>query len=371
MDAGSYVYSIAGFRSNQVWMKDILPRLGLFFDRVHFFSDREIDEFFEQKPFAEFSNIMSDQLFNYFDRYPQPTMENLEDVSRALGDDYYTGGGVPSYYGTRSILDYCYDNKFFFYVLPGIREKFLKFCFKYHPNYFEMLKKSLLLCSLIEYIFDEYIPAFDVIRPKESLHLFSDYKIDFQNGIMKFLDIFKGGYILSEPQTIYVKDFIAHDERRLYEFLKPENLNKFNLSPIELAGEGLSIGIDLLKNIILSSVPIGVLINIFKEIKEIRDFKKEKLGFILSLTILKQITNIGPIESIPNCVVCNISDPEIEKMSEEKCMKLIYEEELCWEHMLARLDLRKRFRLWGKKLLKMMKELGDSSVLIDVPSEKN
>lgn len=369
-ETGSYVWAVAGFRSKQDWTKDILPKFALFFDKIHFFGDIKTVDLFEQEPFADFSNDMTKELFSYLDKYSPPTEEQLKDLAIALGDDPGSEGGIYAYYGTRATLDYCEENNFYFYVLPGLREKFIEFCLKYHPTYLDLLKKSFLLCDLIEFIFEHYIPAFDILKAKESIKNFSDYKIDFQLGVLSFLNQFEGGYSLSESQIKYLNNKLANDERRLFEFLKPENLKKFDISLSELGGEGLSHILSLFSNALLSSIPIGLLISIIKEIKELREFKNEQLEFILSLTILKKITNKSRIIAAPNCVVCNISLPEIEQMSDEDCMKLIYENELCIEHMVARLDLKKRFKLWGKNLLKTMKKLGDSSVFIDINTNR-
>jgi len=89
------------------------------------------------------------------------------------------------------------------------------------------------------------------------------------------------------------------------------------------------------------------------------------LDFVLSLVILKKMTNVGKVERTIDCAVCAISLAEIENMTEEECNDVMYNRELCIEHMVARLDLRKRFRLYGKNRLRAMKRLGDSSIWME------
>jgi len=157
---------------------------------------------------------------------------------------------------------------------------------------------------------------------------------------------------------------MAEDERRLLTFLKPENLKKFDLSAGALLDESISNAMELAGSSLLSAIPIGPLLEIFKELRELNEFKNANLDFILSLTILKKIANTGKIVKPPNCAVCNIFPFEIDQMSDEECNRLVNENELCLDHIVGRLDLRKRFRLTGKPLLKAMKELGNKSVFI-------
>jgi len=44
-----------------------------------------------------------------------------------------------------------------------------------------------MLFSVLECVFEEEIPAFDPIQSKKTLPDFSDYKEDFQNGLLKYL----------------------------------------------------------------------------------------------------------------------------------------------------------------------------------------
>ena len=168
--------------------------------------------------------------------------------------------------------------------------------------------------------------------------------------------------MLSEDQAKYIKENLAKDEKKLLDFLQPENLKRYNIPWIEIIGEGAEEALSRLFGI---PFPAGVLIDIGKEIKKVRDFRKANLNFILSLVILKKLTNVGEMERTVDCAVCALSPAEIDHMSEEECFSLIYGRTLCAEHMVARIDLRKRFRLYGKQLLREMKRLGDSSVFME------
>jgi len=356
VETGSYAWLVAGFRSGQPRLKFTLPKIALFFDQICCFGKLSRIDLLEKRPYGRFSSDITNEVLQSLSKYPPPTNEQLEDLRIALGDPPGGEGGHYAYFGTRALLDIAKKKSCYLYMLRGIRERFINFCLKYEPEYLPLIKESFLLCDILEYIFEQEIPAFDPIKSKEVLTQFVDYKEDFQNGILDYLNQFKGSYSLSDDQKKYIKENLANDEKRLLDFLQPENLKKYNISKLDLLGEGVSLFIPL---------PVGTLIDIGREIKKVRDFKKANLNFILSLVILKKVTNVGKIERTINCAVCAVSPAEIENMSEEECFDLMYRSELCGEHMVARIDLRKRFGLHGKRLLTQMKRLGVSSIFME------
>ena len=367
VETGSYAWLVAGFRSGQPWLKFTLPKIALFFDQVYCFGELPRIDLLEKRPYGRLSSEITDEITKLLPTYPPPTDEQLEDLRIALGDPPGGEGGFYAYLGTRALLDVAREKSCYLYVLPGLRERFINFCLKYEPEYLPLIKESFLLCNILEYIFEQEIPAFDPVKSAEVLTHFADYKEDFQKGILDYLNLFKGGYMLSDNQKKYIKENLANDEKRLLDFLQPENLRKYNIPILGLAGEGLEEALSWLLGV---PTPVGILIDIGKEIKKVRDFKKSNLDFILSLVILKKLANVGKIERTVDCAVCALSPAEIENMSEEECFDTMYRRELCVEHMVARLDLRKRFRLYGKELLIQMKRLGDSSIFIEPRKSK-
>lgn len=358
IDPAVYVQLVAGLMSNQPQLRLILPKIALFFDKVHVFGEVHRTDVLEQKPYATFSAEVTEDVFKGISAYSPPTEEQLRDLKKALGDKQDSEGGNYAYLLMRSLLDIASRRSYFFYIFPDLRDDFISFCLKYQPKYLKPIKESFMLFSILECVFEEEIPAFDPIQSKKTLLDFSDYKEDFQNGLLKYLSQFVGGYTLSEDQRAYLKEDLANQEKRLIDFLRPENLKKYNISKLDLTVEGASM---------LSPIPLplGTIVNVGREIKKVHDFKKSNLEFILSLFILKKMTNVGKMERTLNCAVCALSMAEIDKMSEEQCFNVMYKSELCIQHMVGRIDLRKRFRLYGKPLLKELKRLGDSSVFIE------
>ena len=359
IDPATYTWLVAGVEASpQDWLKFLLPKIALFFDKIHCFGDLQKIELLERKPYGYFSTEITKEVLELLSKYSPPTKSQLEDLRVALGDERNDEGGNYAYFLMRGLLEVAKDRALYFYVFPGHREGFINFCLKHEPDYIPKIKESFLLCSILEYIFEQEISAFDPDKSKEVLPIFSDYKIDFQKGILNYVDKFKGSYMLSEEQKNYVKETLAKDEKRLLDFLQPENLKKYNIQKLNLIIESISL-------LLPAPLPLGLLIDIGREIKKVRDFGNANLNFIFSSFILKKMTNVGEIERTINCGVCAISMAEIENMSEKECDDVIDKSELCVEHMVARIDLHKRFRLWGKDLLREMKRLGDSSVFME------
>jgi len=367
VETGSYVWLVAGFRSGHSWLKFTLPKIALFFDKIYCFGELSRIDQLEKKPYGQFSSEITGEISKLLPTYPPPSDDQLEDLRIALGDSPGGEGGHYAYFGTRALLDVAKEKSCYLYVLPGLREGFIKFCLKYESDYLSLIKESFLLCDILEYIFDQQIPAFDPIKSAEILIHFADYKEDFQKGMLNYLNLFKGGYMLSKDQKKYLKENLANDEKRLLDFLQPENLRKYNIPILGLAGEGLEEALSWLLGV---STPVGILIDIGKEIKKVRDFKKSNLDFILSLVVLKKLANVGKIERTVDCAVCALSPAEIEDMTEKECFDIMYRRELCMEHKVARLDLHKRFGLFGKELLIQMKRLGNSSIFIEPRKRK-
>jgi len=111
------------------------------------------------------------------------------------------------------------------------------------------------------------------------------------------------------------------------------------------------------------AIKLGVFDNISEGKKILELFDKRK-------TVEEGRKEEREAEKPVNCAVCSISPAEIEKMTEQECDDLMYSLNLCVPHMVARIDLKKRFRLYGKARLKEMKRLGDASIWAKSPMEE-
>jgi hypothetical protein len=226
IETGCYINIVVGFEIDQPWYKLILPKLCLIFDELHHFEKAPKGEMLLANPYGKLVEI-PDAVLLSAKNYSTPTEEQLEDLRVAMGDEPEGEGGGYAYYGTRALIDYAKNTGSYFYVLPGLREGFINFCLKNEPDFLLLMKESFLLCNIIEFLFEEEIPAFDPIQASAMLKKFTSYKGDLQKGILAYLKRFKGSYELSTEQKAHLKETLANDDQRLLEFLQPENLKKY------------------------------------------------------------------------------------------------------------------------------------------------
>lgn len=347
IETSSYLQLLAAFKAGQPSARYILPKLSLLFDTIHYFGNPPGITLLEADPYGQFSDI-SDELFGLIGSYPAQSEEQIMDVKKAFGESPDSNGGHILYSAIRALLAYAKERACYLYVPSRMRESFIEFCVKYEPDYLQAIKEGFLICSILEYVFNNEIPAFDPVLAQDALKHFKYYRQDFQSGILSYLAQFKGHYVLSRDQERYIREYLAREEKKLLDLLKPENLRKFDSS-------------GTIRDFLLGLLPypLDTIHDIVKEIREMRDFKNANLDFILSLTLLKQLSNIKELTDVDECTVCALSLAEIEKMSEKESDEVIHSHKLCTEHIVAYLNLRKLFGLFGKQLLKEMKRLDD------------
>jgi hypothetical protein len=359
MEPSSFAHCVAGLQTGEGWLAFILPKYALISDELHHIGEPVDNDLLLSDSFGKLVRIPRSFIL-LIKNLPRPTQEQLDELGMAFGDKWGGECSELSYMGTMALLEYTKSIKGYLYVLPGLREGFIHFCLKNKPDFLDYMKKSFLLCGIIDFLFEHQIPAFDPVKSVANLGQFADFKQDFQKGILSFMEEFKRSYQLSDEQKEYLKERIANDEQRLLEFLQPENLKSCNISKTSILSDAVGLFLPL---------PIGTLIELGKELKKVDAFEKSNLGFILSLNILKKITNVGKIERSINCAVCAVSPAEIENMTDEQCDKIMYSDNLCFAHLLARLDLKKRFHFYGRDRLREMKRLGDASIWINSTDE--
>lgn len=359
METSSFVYCSVGLETGEGWLSFILPKYALVSDEIHYFGEPAKTDLLSSKAYGTLVKIPTGFL-QLSKTIPTPTQEQLDDLGIALGDEWGGECSELNYLGTMALLEYTKSINGYFNVLPGLREGFINFCLKNKPAFLNRMKESFLLCSIIDFLFEQQIPAFDPLKSATNLDQFIDFKQDFQKGITSLMEQFAGSYELSDDQKNYLKETLARDEQRLLEFVQPENLRQCNISKLSLIADAVGL---------LVPLPLGTMVELGKEVRRVRAFEDANLNFILSLIILKKIANVGKIERSINCSVCAISPAEIENMPDEQCDKIMYSDNLCMAHLIARLDLKKRFHLYGKDRLREMKRLGEASIWINPKDE--
>jgi hypothetical protein len=329
---------------------NMIYKLALLYDRIEatFYDSALIETVYHSVP--PYAKVDSFDLLNTMNKVPEPNGEIIADLHRAYDEPEDAEGGEYAYYGIYTTLMKASETKGHFYTQPSFREGFLAFCKKHKPDYLDLMKQSFLCFDILKLIFDEQLSSFSPELTLNQIKEFTPLKIDFQNGIFNLSSELSGSYRLSEEQKNYIRKKLAHEEQELLEFLKPENLNKFDISKVEVAAEITSMAMPF-------PLPLGVLISFAQEIREIREFNKKGLNFILSIYVLKKLASAPAILEVPKCKICSLSRGEIEVMSDEECDKIILSHEFCERHIIAYLNIRKIYGLWGKDLLLMMKKM--------------
>ena len=352
LEASSAPFLFLAQKTRNGPLVDMIYKLALLYDRIEapFYDSALIETIYSSVP--PYAKIDCFDLLKTIHKVPEPTNEIIADLHRAYGEPENTEGGEYAYYGIYATLLEASETKGHFYTLPSFREGFLAFCKKHKPDYLNLMKQSFLCFDVLDLIFDEQLSSFNPELTLEQMKEFAPLKIDFQNGIFNLLSELSGSYKLSEEQKNYIRKKLASTEQQLLQFLKPENLNKFNVSKVDVATEIASMAMPI-------PFPIGILVNVAQEIREIHEFKKRKLNFILSIYVLKKMANAPVALEVPKCKICSLSKGEIESMSEEECHKIALSHEFCERHLIAYLNLRKMYSLMGKDLLLMMKEMDE------------
>jgi len=250
-------------------------------------------------------------------------------------------------------LLYAKKEKLAVIVSPRHFDGFIDFCLGVEPDFLPALKHSFLINEICMFIFNEYLQSADV-RNESVFSLFQPFKRDFQDGIMAFSKEFTGSYSLNQEQKEYIKRQIAERERRVLDYLAPKNLKKMlNVDITKIVG---TAGDTALTVATAYPIPLGIFIDICKKLYTYQKFKSEGLNFALSIIILRQLFNIRKPEVPSKCILCAISDSEIRNLpDDDKRIEEIVSGASCELHVVAYLDLRKKYQLMGKQLLLAMK----------------
>ncbi len=262
------------------------------------------------------------------------------------------------------LLQYANTENLYFFVdrEPENIEKLIEITNDYLPSYLPKLKESLLIQDILGFIISEeiapYVTRIDAEKLKESAKILTEFKHYFQEGILEITKTLRGQYFLNDDNKRWIKQYIVQKEAALLELLKPENLRKLKLD---------SLVIDIISAIpkpIPADSPLGIIGIIIELARYLRakDLLKDKgIAFVLSLMVVKKVIGYVISKIKPtNCVICALSIEEIKRMSkgeaEEVIKELFKNGQICINHMVAYLDIRKKYRYTGKKLLLAMKE---------------
>jgi len=269
---------------------------------------------------------------------------------------------------TLGLLRYANKSNSYFFTCNDAEkiEKLIEISRTYLPSYLPMLKESLLIQDILNFIISDKIVPYMVQIKSDIItkltKIIAEFKRDFQEGILELAKALKGQYFLNQENKTWIKQFITQKEIKLLNVLTPENLRKFKWPTsqdiISLVISTTPIASHPILNIL--SLSVGAFIEAARYLRARGVLKDKGVAFVLSIMVIKKLMESFLAELEPvNCVVCALSKKEIEQMSEREAEDVIRESflpgRLCVDHMVAYLDIRKKYKYTGKKLLLMMK----------------
>jgi hypothetical protein len=248
-----------------------------------------------------------------------------------------------------SMLTICKEKGWFFIVIPYYHENFIDFCSKVEPSFIEKLKKSFLYYNIFDFVQREYFsnmnfPDFDEIIKIETLLK------DFRNGLFQFTDQFKGSYTLNEEQKLFIKQKLSSEEQKILSLINLEKLRQISIK--EFGSDLIDLVVSIASPV---PIPVGMVIDFFKRVYEIQEFRKKNLDFAYSFFVLRRILN-KKIPSTPIlCLICSKTFDELKNLSNEEVEATI-KSPMCIRHMVAYLNARKPYGLFGKDILLAIKK---------------
>lgn len=237
-------------------------------------------------------------------------------------------------------------------VLPAHFESYLNFCKSTEPDFVPRLKKSFLTSSVIEFLFEEYIPSAEVSKNIITADEFMD---GFRTGIKEILTQFDGSYYLNSEQVRWLRQYVADQIARVLKYLNPIQLKKLINIDITNVVDITETFVDVAK-LLPWPIPIGLLVESAKKLRNHERFRSEHADFGLSLILLQQllVSKSKPTKPI-SCRICNMSFTEMDSYTHKGILALMQSKELCQLHMIGFVHIRKIFGLTGPQLLKAVK----------------
>jgi hypothetical protein len=237
-------------------------------------------------------------------------------------------------------------------VLPTHLESYLNFCRSVEPDFIPRLKKSFLTNSVVEFLFEEYLPLAEVSR---NVFTATEFVDGFRIGVKEIVTQFDASYRLNPEQVRWIREYVADQLARVLKYLNPVQLKKLIDIDLTTAADIAETAIDAVK-LLPWPIPIGLLIESAKKLHNHERFKAEHADFGLSLILLQQLLISKSKPAKPEtCRICNLSVTEIDSYTHGDVLAMMQSAEFCKLHWIGFLHIRKMFGLTGPELLKAVK----------------
>jgi len=231
---------------------------------------------------------------------------------------------------------------------------------RHYPEGKTLLYRSSLVRDILGFIvFNELSPFINDIS-EDCLQRLSElseiFKEELQTAVLHYVKELPGQYFLNKQNKFWLKEEISRGQQEVLELLSPERLKKFDKSALISDITSFLLGLASIPS------PINTILEAYRWIRsrQILSTPRAKLGW--AILVIKRILmpRLSTINEPSRCIVCSLTLEEIEGMSEGEAEKIIKElfkpGNLCKQHMIAWLDIRKSYALVGKSLLLAMKK---------------
>jgi hypothetical protein len=307
--------------------------------------------------------IYYDKFFNfYYEDIPFRFVES----GYIYFDEYVEGFHPEDEEGIKRMLNYraiCLGFErnlpYYEFVHPKTRGKVIDFYSDNEPALAKYLKESFFRDDLISFCLSIFLP--DFVRfygqrfQKELLAFKSSLmKEYFQSGIDMLFDEHKGGYEVSEGVKNSLKSIIHDSEQRILELAKVYSVKDYDTKSISDDIFGTMAGF------ILQYLPFGSIKELYSFLERSNEFRDNKyLNFVLALMTIARIVNAHfDLSDTNSCIICNSTDQELNNLvTDESTLEFLNEhfENFCMMHKMIKVDIRKKYKLMGKKLIMAIK----------------
>ena len=265
---------------------------------------------------------------------------------------------------TLRLISYCVDNNICYCTgLPSVdREKYITEHGKEFPGAINHLKKSFLSFDIASTVITYALPSIKGNINKGLVNEIYEYKnSDIYKELLVGIDDltirYDGSYYITQETGLEIKDQLSLSQNKLLEVIKVDfkKTIKFDFSSIAEDVIGAVAGI------LTPIFPLGTIKSIYEYIKKTTALKDDKrLLFALSIMYLQSVLSKYFVKSeiSPQCPICKITKVEVDQISEMLIHDYVFSntKNLCMNHLVSYLHIRKFMHLTGRELLKALKD---------------
>lgn len=313
-------------------------------------------------------NLIKTSQFNVVNSLENEEIFNLCLMYKQYGNIDEDNEDIEYFYYDLAILTYCtvYQGSYLFSTELKNRNSIIsEICELIPPvektrkNAIDILKKSFIEKDIADLILFDSLPNPSLLRKilikdeifKELSLLKESEEFSFLIKLHEELvEQYKGGYFINESAKSNIKIRLNEASKTLFKnMIDLDSIDSFKFT--ELLSDQVSAYVGLM----IPIFPISTIIEVKRVLKN-KKYITDDVKAILAIIHLKSLISdriIKDSEYNDDCFFCNITNMEIEELSEDECHDVFLGEKrpFCEGHLLLSLQIRKFYKLTGRKLL--------------------